>query len=187
MDIRVHQLKDFLNKISQLFKKPEEKNNTQANLHAAPLPETKPPAETKQRPIETKPPVEARPSVDTKPLADKKPKPAIKKPSVAKKPSTYAEASVDKPADKKPLEVSTAGYAEKTKFVSFLWYETTSLKGQWQSDGYTRFIWIKIEQEDTRKADGWEVLYEADPAQNEKYKFIIKDPTGDLLLMGRRS
>ena len=71
-------------------------------------------------------------------------------------------------------------WIEKEKEVNSAWWESSTLKTEYEAQGFSNFGWSNSEKVAERIASGKEVVYEKDVKNRVKYKLVNK--SGQILL-----
>jgi hypothetical protein len=87
-----------------------------------------------------------------------------------------------------PAPSDNIEYKETAKTVNLNYPEQSGLRDKWESEGY-KIRWISPRNVETRKLNGYEILYVIDDATNERFSFQILDSNGvvELVLMGTKN
>jgi hypothetical protein len=73
-------------------------------------------------------------------------------------------------------------WKEEEKLVSFQWPEESGFKAEAEAEGY-EIRWTRSDLIETRKLEGYVVLYEVDKLRRVKRRIVLQD---GLTLMGRK-
>jgi len=71
-------------------------------------------------------------------------------------------------------------WIEKEKEVNNAWWESSSLKAEYEAQGFTNFSWSNSDKVAERIASGKEFVYENDEKNQIRYKLVNK--SGQILL-----
>lgn len=74
-------------------------------------------------------------------------------------------------------------WKEEDKLVDFKWPEKSGLKDKAAADGLT-ISWCKPDRLESRRLDGYEIVYEVDKADRVRRRIVLRD---GLVLIGKRS
>ena len=72
-------------------------------------------------------------------------------------------------------------YVEEDKLVDFTWPEKSGFEEKWKQKGY-QLRWSRPDKIESRRFDGWEVLYEVDHIKRVRHRLILKD---GMVLIGK--
>ena len=72
-------------------------------------------------------------------------------------------------------------YVEEDKLVDFTWPVKSGFEKKWKQKGY-QLRWSRPDKIESRRFDGWEVLYEVDQIKRVRHRLILKD---GMVLIGK--
>ena len=71
-------------------------------------------------------------------------------------------------------------FKEEEKLVDWEWLKKSGFEDKMNQQGY-KLRWSRPDKIETRKLDGWEIMFEIDKIKKIKRKIVLKDP---LILLG---
>jgi len=72
-------------------------------------------------------------------------------------------------------------YEEKDKLVDIVWPQKSGFDQKWKEKGY-QLRWSRPDKVESRRLDGWEILYEIDKIKRLRHRLILKD---GMVLIGK--
>lgn len=73
-------------------------------------------------------------------------------------------------------------WTEESKLVNTTWLGKSGFKTQMEQEGF-KLRWSRPENIESRRLDGWEIVYQVDKSKRIRYRLVRID---DLVLIGRR-
>jgi len=72
-------------------------------------------------------------------------------------------------------------YAEEDKLVDLSWTEKSGFRTKWEQKGY-EVRWSQLDKIESRRLEGWEVLYEVDKIKRVRRRMVSRD---GMVLIGK--
>ena len=73
------------------------------------------------------------------------------------------------------------GYEEEDKLVDINWPEKSGFDEKWKQKGY-KLRWERTDKIESRRLDGWEILYEVDKINRVRRRIVLRD---GMVLIGK--
>jgi len=77
---------------------------------------------------------------------------------------------------------SYLSFDEEDKTVDMKWLDISGFKKKAESDGF-ELRWVKLSNVESKKFDGFEIMYEVDKAARKRRRLIVNN---ELILMGKK-
>jgi len=72
-------------------------------------------------------------------------------------------------------------YKEEDKLVDINWPEKSGFANEWRQKGY-ELRWSRPDRIESKRLDGWEILYEVDKVARIKRRLVLRD---GMILIGK--